>query len=91
MERQNKEYYYNQMKSTMTRQIITILKKTQLQSKINEGNSNREKQAIFQSLRYDQKWHPINKRPQSGNTATHRKWMQGQENWLAQSQQTKSA
>ena len=41
---------------------------------------------IFQSLRYDQKWHPINKRPQSGNTATHRKWLQGQEGWMAKTQ-----
>ena len=83
MDRQNKEYYYDQMKNTMTRQFITILQTTQLQSKINEDNSNREKQAIFQSLRYDQKWHPINKRPQSGNTATHRKWLEGQKQWLS--------
>ena len=45
---------------------------------------------IYQSLKYDQKWHPINKRPQAGNTATHRKWLQGQESWLAKSQQAKT-
>ena len=28
---------------------------------------------IFESLRHDQTWHPINKKPQSGNSATHRK------------------
>jgi hypothetical protein len=44
---------------------------------------------IYKSLKYDQKWHPINKRPQAGNTAIHRKWIQGQESWLAKSQQSK--
>ena len=38
---------------------------------------------IFESLRYDQKWHPINKKPQTGNSATHRKWIEGQTQWLA--------
>ena len=44
---------------------------------------------IFKSLRYDKQWHPINKRPQVGNTATHRKWLQGQEEWLANAQKKK--
>ena len=38
---------------------------------------------IFDSLRHDQKWHPINEKPQSGNSATHRKWIEGQQQWLA--------
>ena len=38
---------------------------------------------IFESLKNDQKWHPINKKPQSGNSATHRKWIEGQTQWLA--------
>ena len=38
---------------------------------------------IFESLKNDQKWHPINKEPQSGNSATHRKWVEGQTQWLA--------
>ena len=44
---------------------------------------------IFQSLRKDQKGHPIKRKLQCGNTATHRKWVQGQENWLAQAQKKK--
>lgn len=40
---------------------------------------------IFKALRYDQKWHPINKRPQAGNSATHRKWTEAQSSWLASS------
>ena len=38
---------------------------------------------IVKSLRYDQKWHPINKKPQSGNSATNRKWVESQTQWLA--------
>lgn len=38
---------------------------------------------IFKALRHDQKWHPIYKRPQAGNSATHRKWIEGQTQWLA--------
>ena len=38
---------------------------------------------IFKSLRYDQKRHPINKKPQSGNSATNRKWVESQTQWLA--------
>lgn len=34
---------------------------------------------IFESLRHDQKWHPINQKPQSGSSATHRKWMERQQ------------
>ena len=38
----------------------------------------RRRARIFESLRNDQKWHPINKKPQSGNSATYRKRMEGQ-------------
>ena len=38
---------------------------------------------IFKSLKYDQKWHPINKKPQAGNSATNRKWLESQTQWLA--------
>ena len=38
---------------------------------------------IFKALKYDQQWHPINKRPQVGNSATHRKWIEQQGRWLA--------
>ena len=43
----------------------------------------RRRARISESLRNDQKWHPINKKPQSGNSATHRKWMEGQSQWLS--------
>ena len=41
--------------------------------------------AIFKALKYDQQWHPINKRPQVGNSATHRKWIEQQSRWLSSS------
>jgi len=40
---------------------------------------------IFKALKHDQKWHPINKKPQVGNSATHRKWIEQQGRWLASS------
>ena len=40
---------------------------------------------IFKALKYDQQWHPINKRPQVGNSATHRKWIEQQSRWLSSS------
>ena len=38
---------------------------------------------IFKSLRDDQRWHPINRKPAAGNSATHRKWIEGQKQWLS--------
>ena len=46
------------------------------------GDSGR-RDAIFKALKTDQVWHPINKKPQSGNTATNRKWIESQSQWLA--------
>ena len=40
---------------------------------------------ILKALKYDQQWHPINKRPQVGNSATRRKWIEQQGRWLASS------
>lgn len=37
--------------------------------------------AIFQALRHDQKWHPINKKPQSGSSNTNRNWIKEQAQW----------
>lgn len=39
--------------------------------------------AILNSLKYDQTWHPINKKPQAGNSATNRKWVESQTQWFA--------
>ena len=37
---------------------------------------------IFKAMRSDQEWHPINKRPQSGNSATDQKLIKNQSKWL---------
>ena len=38
---------------------------------------------IFQALRYDQKWDPVNRKPQSGSSATNRAWLKEQAQWFA--------
>ena len=36
-----------------------------------------------ENLRHDQQWYPINTKLQAGNSATHRKWIEGQQQLLA--------
>ena len=45
----------------------------------------RRRAQIFESLRNDHKWHSIKKKPQDRISSTHRKWMEGQKQWLASS------
>ena len=58
-------------------ELVNVMDPTNLRDVI------KRRAGIFKSLRYDQKWHPINKKPQTGNSATHRKWIEGQAQWLA--------
>ena len=41
--------------------------------------------SIIKALRYDLKWHPINKKPQSDSSATNRAWVKEKAQWLASS------
>ena len=38
---------------------------------------------IFAEMQSDQQWHPINRKPQCGTSATHGKWMETHHKWLA--------